>query len=404
MRILQLCHKIPFPSTDGGSLAMNQITQNLIKEGIKVKVIALAPSGTESLIERIPESYIRETELEVFPIDTRVKLWPAFRNLFTRESYNISRFFCPKVVKRLGDLLQKESFDIIQMEGLFLTPYIPVIRQHTGSSLLFRSHNIEHFIWERMARATSHPLKKLYLMFLAGRLKAYEMKTVHQVDGLVAISPVDMNFFKKNGYAQPGVTIPFGIDTESLKPKDQIVNKNTVFHIGSMDWRPNQEGIKWFLEEVWPLVVKRHPWLKFVLAGKNIPEEFYQYTDPNVLIVGEVPDAAEFMQAHELMVVPLQSGGGMRIKIIEGMAAGKAIISTSIGAEGIDCRDNEHILLADTEKEMADTIIHCFENREIIDKIGTQACLFATKNYNIKPIIKKLITFYNIFTTPKDFN
>lgn len=399
MRILQLCHKIPYPPTDGGSLAMNQITQNLISLGIEVKVIALAPTGTESLTERIPESYIRETELEVFPIDTRVKPWPAFKNIFTKESYNISRFFCRKVVKRLGDLLQKERFDIIQLEGLFLTPYIPVIRQHTGTPVLFRSHNIEHFIWERMARATSHPLKKLYLQFLASRLKAYEMKTVHLVDGLVAISPVDMNFFKKNGYSQPGVTIPFGIDTETFNPKNQVVNENTVFHIGSMDWRPNQEGIKWFLEEVWPLVNKQHSGLKFVLAGKSIPEAFYQYAGPTVSVVGEVPDAADFMNSHELMVVPLKSGGGMRIKIIEGMAAGKAIVSTSIGAEGINCRHNENILLADTPEEMADAIIQCFDNREMISNIGAQAHVFATEQHNMKPIIDKLISFYNRFYT-----
>ncbi len=397
MRILQLCHKVPYPPTDGGSLAMNQITQSLIKHGFAVKVIALAPSGNESVIERIPESYIRETEFEAFPVDTRIKPWPAFRNIFTRESYNVSRFYSTKVVQRLRELFQKEKFDIIQLEGLFLTPYIPVIRENTGSPLLFRSHNIEHYIWERMARATSHPFKKLYLQFLARRLKAYEMKTVHQVDGLVAISPVDMNFFKKNGYAQPGVTIPFGIDTDSFKPKDLVVNKDTVFHIGSMDWRPNKEGIKWFLEEVWPLVIKLNPRLKFVLAGKNIPETFYQYAAPTVSVVGEVPDAAEFINSHELMVVPLKSGGGMRIKIIEGMAAGKAIVSTSIGAEGINCRHNEHILLADTPEEMADSIIHCFQNREIIRKIGNQAHLFATEQHNIKPIIDKLISFYNRF-------
>ncbi len=397
MRVLQLCHKIPYPPTDGGSLAMNQITQHLMKHGVEVKVIALAPSGSASLIKRIPESYIRETQLEVFPIDTRVKMWPAFKNLFTRESYNISRFFCKKVARRLGYLLQTEKFDIIQLEGLFLTPYIPVIRQHTGTSILFRSHNIEHFIWERMARATSHPFKKAYLKFLARRLKAYEMKTIHLVDGLVAISPIDMNYFRNNDYSHPGITIPFGIDTEAFKPNDLPVKKNTVFHIGSMDWRPNQEGVRWFLEHVWPLVNKRNPELKFVLAGKNFPEDFYHYSGAHVSVIGEVPDAAEFMHIHELMVVPLKSGGGMRVKIIEGMAAGKTIVSTSIGAEGINCRHEENIILADTTEEMADTILHCFENREIFNRVGSQARAFATTQHNMKPIIEKLIGFYERF-------
>ncbi len=397
MRILQLCHKTPFPPTDGGSIAMNQLTQGLLNKGLEVKVIAVAPYGSESIAKRIPQSYINKTQIETFPIDTRVKPLPAFLNLFTRESYNISRFYSRPLVKRLAELLQEEKFDIIQLEGLFLTPYIPVIRQHTGSPLLFRSHNIEHFIWERLARSAKNPLKKLYMKLLAKRLKTYEMKTVHQVDGLVAISPLDMHFFKKNGFAQHGITIPVGIDTKDEGVPATNVHENTVFHIGAMDWRPNQDGITWFLETVWPLVVEANPGLRFVLAGKNIPESFYQYAGPNVEIAGEVPDARDFMLSHELMVVPLLSGGGMRVKIIEGMAAAKPVISTSIGAEGIGCTHGENILLADTPTEMAEAILHCFDNKPKMQEMGRQAKAFVNKHHNIDKIIDELVGFYQTY-------
>jgi polysaccharide biosynthesis protein PslH len=397
MRILQLCHKTPFPPSDGGSIAMHQITQGLLDRGIEVKVIAVAPYGSGNASKKIPDSYIKKTRIEIFPIDTRVKPLPAFINLFTRKSYNISRFFSGDVVNRLAKLLQEETFDIIQLEGLFLTPYIPVIRRHTGTPLLFRSHNIEHFIWERLARSSANPLKKLYLRLLARRLKIYEMKTVHQIDGLIAISPVDMHFFKKNGFAQPGITIPVGIDTKTSADTAAKEEKNTIFHIGAMDWRPNQDGILWFLQSVWPLVAKENSTLRFVLAGKNIPDVFYQYAGPNVEIAGEVPDAKDFMLSHQLMVVPLHSGGGMRVKIIEGMAAAKPIISTSIGAEGINCTHGENILLADTAREMAEAILHCFNNPEEMNTMGIQAQNFVRKHHNIEKIIDDLISFYKTY-------
>ncbi len=399
MRILQLCHKIPYPPSDGGSIAMNQITQALLDKGIQVKVMALAPTGTMKQAKRIPGSYYAATQIELFPIDTRVRLLPAFINLFTRHSYNISRFYCKKLVKRLASLLSEERFDIIQLEGLYLTPYIPVIRQHTGSSILFRSHNIEHFIWERLAHTSGNMLKKAYLAFLARRLRAYEMKAVHQVDGLIAISPVDMLFFEKNGFAQPGITIPVAVEPADFKPAEVALEENTVFHIGSMDWRPNQDGVMWFLENVWPSVIQKNPALRFVLAGKNIPDVFYQYAGSNVVVAGRVPDAAAFMHANELMVVPLLSGGGMRVKIIEGMAAGKTIVSTSIGAEGINCTHKENILLADTAEKMAETIVHCFRQKDKMQKIGLKARQFAVENHNIENTIDKLIGFYNTFLT-----
>ncbi len=383
---------------------MNQITRGLLDKGIRVKVMALNPPGNAAAAAEVTDSYLQETGLEVFPIDTRVKAGPAIRNLFTRESYNISRFHCPKMSKRLEQLLHEEEFDIIQLEGLFLTPYLPVIRQHTRAPVIFRSHNIEHFIWERMARTTTNPLKKGYLRLLASRLKTYEMRTVHQVDGLVAISTADMHFFKQHGFARPGVTIPVGADNPLAVIAEPEAEKYSVFHLGSMDWRPNQEGLRWFMEAVWPMVARMDQRLRFYLAGKNIPASFYEYAGDQVVVAGQVPDASRFIRSKELMVVPLHSGGGMRVKIIEGMALGKAIVSTGIGAEGIHCTHKENILLADTASEMAEAILHCFANREFMEMLGRNAREFVMKHHAMKPLIDELIAFYKTFLPDKDYN
>lgn len=377
---------------------MDQITMGLLERDISVKVVAVAPTGSGSTLKKVPQNYIKETGFEYFPLDTRVRPFPAFFNLITGKSYNISRFYCPRLAKRLAEILKQEPFDIIQLEGLYLTPYIPVIRQYTGSPLIYRSHNIEHFIWERMAASAKNPLKRLYLKLLAARLRKYEMRTVLQVDGLVAISPTDLRFFEINGFSHPAVTIPVGVGPGMSAGGGITPEANTVFHLGSMDWRPNQDGIRWFIEEVWPLIIRENPQIRFILAGKNIPERFYRYQGENISVAGEVPDAADFINRHELMVVPLRSGGGMRVKIIEGMAAGKAIISTSIGAEGIDCTHGENIMLADTPAEMAESILYCFSNPGLIKELGEKARIFAAENHSSGPIMEKLINFYKTFS------
>ncbi len=376
---------------------MHQLSEGLLREGADLKVLALDPVALATPDEDLPPAYAETTQYEALRIDNRVKPLHALLNLFTRRSYNISRFYSRKVEERLREILLEKEFDIIQLEGLYLTPYIPVIREYSAASLLFRSHNIEHFIWERLAAGCRNPVKKAYLRLLASRLKSYEMRTVYQVDGLIAISGVDMRFFKQHGFSHPAVSIPVGIEDRMLQKGISPLEKNTVFHIGSMDWKPNQEGVLWFMEEVWPLVNRDKPYLRFVLAGRNIPAAMYRYQSENISIAGEVTEAADFMGSHELMVVPLRSGGGMRVKIIEAMAAGKAIISTSIGAEGIHCTHGENILLADTAREIADAILNCFDHKESIKQMGEKARIFAKEQHGMESIMKKLMSFYGTF-------
>ena len=397
MRVLQLCHKIPFPPTDGGSIAMHQITEGLQKEGFSIKVIAMNLKGSKVCPDEIPSDYLEKTGFEAQDIDTRVKPFKAFLNLFTRQSYNVTRFFSKEMEQRLERVLLEEQFDIIQLEGLYLTPYIPVIRKFSPAKLLYRSHNIEHFIWERLANTARNPLKRWYLKLLAARLKKYELQVIHQVDGLVAISPIDLSFFQANGFSHPSVVIPVTMPRLDNYEGSPEVLPGTVFHIGSMDWRPNQEGIEWFLEKVWPLVAKQAPEMKFFLAGKRLSPGFYKYASESVIVAGEVPSAIEFIADKQVMAVPLLSGGGMRVKIIEGMAAAKTIVSTRIGAEGIGCIDGQHIFIADEPEKMAGIIVECYRYQEKAKTVASNALAFVEKNFSPNSVMPRLISFYRSF-------
>jgi glycosyltransferase involved in cell wall biosynthesis len=396
IKILQLCHKIPYPPVDGGSIAMHQLTVFFLNHGFKTKVVALNTGGKEFSLENIPENYRIKTSFEALNIDTQINPGKAFISLFTGKSYNVSRFYSKAISNRLSRILDQEEYDFIQLEGLYLTPYIPIIRKKSRAKVVYRAHNIEHVIWKGLATKAKNPVLKLYLNQLASRLEKYEVGAIEQFDAICAISPSDMNYFVKNGFTGSSVVIPVMIhegDNGSLTPTPV---PGTVFHLGSMDWRPNQDGVQWFLDMVWPKVLVQAPEMKFFIAGKKMPQRFLKYSGRNnVTVVGEVASASSFMADKHIMVVPLFSGSGMRVKIIEGMAAGKTIISTGLGAEGTGCRHNEQILIADNPDEMAELIVACYRKPEWAKAIAAKGTAFVKNHFAPERIHKDLMAFYN---------
>ena len=178
--------------------------------------------------------------------------------------------------------------------------------------------------------------------------------SVRQFDGIAAITEQDATFFRSSECRQPETggpipveAIPFGIDPEQFPETNTEPEFPSLFSIGAMDWIPNLEGICWFLEKVWPEIHRKYPSLQYYLAGRHMPGWLSEKRFPNIVVVGEVEDAKTFMHSKSILIVPLFSGSGIRIKIIEGMATGKPIISTTVGAEGINYTRDKNIFIAD---------------------------------------------------------
>ncbi len=396
MKILQICNKSPYPPKEGGSIAMNSITQGLIKKGHSVKIFAVSTPKCSIDTNKIPQEYKDKTEFESVFIDTSVRFLDAFFNLFSKTSYNISRFISKDFDNRLAEILQKTSYDIIQLESLYVTPYIDTIRKHSKAKIILRSHNVEHLIWNRIAANCRNPLKRLYLRHLAYKLKKYEISMFNRYDGIASISETDIKTFKELGCNIPLKTITFGIEINKYPIAVNTNQTPSLFHIGSMNWMPNEEGIRWFLDVVWNDIHKRHPELKLHLAGIGMPQWLTGSSYPNVEVHGEVKNTMDFMNSHSIMIVPLLSGSGIRVKIIEGMALGKAIITTTIGAEGINCKDSENILIADTPSDFCEAVAKCIQDRNFCTRLGINARKLIEQQYNIDMIVNDLIEFYNL--------
>lgn len=397
MKILQLCHKTPLPAIDGGCIAINNITQCLLDSGMDVKVVAVATPKHPFMVSAFSKSYLEKTRFESVYIDTTPHKIEALKTLFTGNSYQISRFYHKNMVNKLTQILKSETFDIIHIESIYMAPYIPLIRKYSKAKILMRLHNIEHQIWERLSENEHNPVMKLAYKVNAHQLRRVERKILQEVDGYMSISEPDYQYFHDTMPNVPGVVIPFGINVDNYDMEDDdyiATDHPSLFHLGSMNWSPNVEGIEWFLDEVWSDILTAHPDLTFTLAGHDIPDSIRNRQDKNVTVVGAVPDANEFMMDHDIMVVPLLSGSGIRIKIVEAMALGRVVITTSIGAEGLDVQDGKHLFIANTPEEFVAVVNKCVSMPDICSIISENAQHYISVNHNNAVIAQKIIDFY----------
>ncbi len=394
MKILFLCNKSPYPHREGGPIAMNRMIEGMIRQGHEVMVVGINSFKYHVDLKDVPEDYKRKTRLELHFLDLRLKPLDAFLNLFTRKSYHVERFISDKLKQRLAQILTDDKFDVVQMETLYMAPYIETIRNLSPESkIVLRAHNIEYFIWDRVRKTTSNLFKKIYLKHIVNTLRNFELNAFKKFDGIAAITGHDADFIRK--YNKKTVAIPFGIYPDSYRVSSPDEWEfPSLFHIGSMNWIPNEEGIRWFLREVWPLIHQKHPELLFYLAGRHMPEWLKNIQSKGVKVLGEVDSAERFISEKGIMIVPLLSGSGIRIKIIEGMAAAKPVVSTSTGAEGIEVSDGKDILLADSPQEMAEAISRLVNDKQSAMALANNARKTIEERYDNTKLMKRLHQFY----------
>ena len=397
MNILILSNKVPYPPKDGGAIAILNLARGFVAGGNSVTVLSMNTAKHHLNLNEIPEALSSTIDFKIVDVPAHISMIAAAKNLmFSKLPYSAERFISNKYLYELTVLLKSKDFRIVQLEGLYLNFCIETIRKHSNALISFRAHNIEHEIWQRVAAGTQNIIKKLYLNNLAKRIRRYKLSVLNKYDVLVPITERDNNIFDKLGNKKPSFVSQTGVFIDELKADAGNVEYPSVFAIGALDWVPNQEGLQWFIKNVWPLVLQSFPDLKFYVAGRNAPdwlEDILLKTD-GLEYLGEVENAHDFINSKAIMIVPLFSGSGMRIKIIEGMALQKCIITTSIGMEGISAVDRQNILVADDEKSFANAIFESLNDYEFYEGIAKSARVFVSENFDNLTISKRLLAFY----------
>lgn len=392
MKILQLCKKFPYPLKDGESVAVTFLAKALNDLGCEVTLLAMNTTKHFINIDELPKSFNHYKAIHTVEIDNRLNPFDALKALITGKNYFLSRFESEEYTQKLKSLLESENFDIIQFETLQTLIYFRKdIFGQSKAKVVLRSHNVEHEIWERIVKNSKSGLKKWYLNRLLKQLKRFELSKNNQVDSLIAITQRDMNYFQKLGFNGNGHVTPIGLETTHYQPNWQCFTKKpTMSFIGSLDWLPNSEGVEWFLTKV--MIHLNN--IELHIAGRNTPEHLLELEMKNVQVHGEVESSVDFINQHSLMIVPLFSGSGMRVKILEGLALGRVILTTSIGVEGIHAVDGEHLFIVNTATEFIEKINFCIQNPDLLKTIGENAKQFVNEHFDNLKIAARLKEHY----------
>ncbi|MEN8227787.1 MAG: glycosyltransferase family 4 protein [Bacteroidota bacterium] len=395
MKILILTNKLPYPPRDGGSIATLNMLSGLRDAGNNITCLSLNTSKHAFPVEEIPNELSTTVRFIGINCDSSIKPLQLILNLlFSKRPYIAERFNIRKYRQKLIELLREESYDLVQMEGPYLGHYLNDIRQCSNSNVSLRAHNVEHLIWKRKAANEKAPLKRWYIKKLAFRLEKYEMQVIHESDILIPISPQDETYFRRKGYGGPIFTIPTGLSLEDY-PLTPLPADPTIFFIGALDWLPNQEGLLWFLNNIFEKLTSEMPQLLFHVAGRNAPEYFEsKLKHEKIIYHGEVDNARKFMQSYRIMVAPLLTGSGIRIKILEGMALGRPVVTTPVGIEGIPAENNKEVMVTDNPDIFKNQLVKLLTNETETNRLVTGARQLMKHNFDNFGLSSRLSQFF----------
>ena len=334
MKILILSHKPPYPILDGGCLAMARLLQDLLVldriETIDYHTLSTAKHPYVS------GSFPADSKLTVVhhPIDTKVTLVGAVMSLVKQESYNLKRFQSELILKKIRKAIEETPYDFVIFESLFAATYASTLRAFSKAKFIYRAHNIEHQIWKDLASNTRNLPKKWYLQQLAYSLKWAERTVWSEDQGgldlILTISDADLKQIE-NQTLSACRYLPASLNkpevSSSLAP-------NRLCFLGAFNWQPNIEAVDWFLSRIFPILRKNNTQLEFHIAGKHA-ENHKHWQQPGVVVHGFVPDSSAFIAAHGIFVGCLQSGSGVKMKIIEAMSVGAPIVFSEKSTDGL---------------------------------------------------------------------
>lgn len=392
MRILQISPQISYPSDSGGRLGIYGITKSLSEKGHEITFV--------TYIKEYPKNeYIMELKKICKPVfiewDTRNKLGGAFLNLFSSVPYNISKYYSKKLEIFLKEFLNKNEVDLVHIDHLHMAWAIDIIKKIKNVPVVLREHNLEMKIMKRFAEIEANLFLRLYSKLQYRKFQHYEPDLCKKFDCCIMITKEDEIALLDMSSEIKTKVIPAGVDSKIFSFGNLNNKPQTLFHIGSLEWQPNYDGLIWFLSEIFPEIVSQFPNTKLYVYSKGTEKlVISKEISNNVIICGYVKDMWQEIIDKQILIVPLRIGSGMRLKIIEMLAAGKIVVSTSIGKEGIEVNDGQELLIADNRDEFVRMIKDIFNNKIDTKNITSKARSTMKQNYSWEKISNQFEKIY----------
>lgn len=392
MHILWIKTELLHPVDKGGKIRTYQMLRALAKEH-QVTYLCLDDGlAAPDALQRAQE-YATRTVVVPFapPAKGSVSFFAALaHNLYSRLPYAIARYESAALRAQIAELAP--DVDLIVCD--FLAPAINVPASLCGRTVLFQ-HNVEAMIWQRHASVPQNALRRAYMQLQWRRMLDFEAATCQRFAHVVAVSEGDAAVFRGEYGATSVSDVSTGVDLGYFSPTPGIRRgtRELVF-VGSMDWMPNDEGIRWFASEVFPLVQQQIADARLTVVGRSPSAGLRDAAAANraIEITGTVPDVRPYLERAALSVVPLRIGGGTRLKIYEAMALGVPIVSTTIGAEGLPVRDGEHLRLADTPQAQAATLVDLLRRPDEAQRLAVNARRYVERHCSWEAVSAQFIS------------
>ena len=388
MKLLIIDEEFPYPLNTGKRLRTYNLTRELAKEN-EVHYLAFGTESSDSF------KHFQNTHLNphaVAPLQREQSgsrfYAKLFMNLFSPLPYIVTSHYSRSFEQVLIDLQKKHRFDIMICEW---SPYARYLENLSDCRKIIVAHNIEATIWKRYAENESNPVKRWYIQKQYEKVAAFEKSCFHLSDGATAVTKQEADTINSYGVPYATEVIDNGVDTEYFHPIETPVKQNRLVFTGSMDWRPNQDAAIFFAEEILPLLKKMKPDIEAVFVGRNPPEHIKALEKFNGFeLTGTVDDVRPYIADAALYIVPLRIGGGSRLKILEAMAMKKTVISTSVGAEGLNVKNKDTILLADSAETFAKLILEHLPPHEQSIRVAENGYHLVHREYRWEQLGKKL--------------
>lgn len=386
LKVLILFNRVPYPLNNGGAIAMFSTVKEYAEQNFEVQILSMNTSKHFVPEEQVQSVFTPYAKVDLVYVSNEITFRGALLNLPSHHSYVLERFISKKYDEKLKEILKNTTYDIIHLDALSSLLYIETVRQYSTAKIFYRAQNVESQIWKRSINKTRNPIKFLYLKTQVSRLEKFELNAIKKPDVILPLSLSDEDTFRKTTDVRV-VFLPVCIPATS--GYSDTFDIDDIFFIGALDWSPNAEGMEWFLKYIWPVISKEFALLKFYIAGRKMPNWLYRLKSETIIPLGEVKDAKQFMLDHGIMIAPILTGSGIRIKIMEAMALGKVVIATTIAAEGLGATDDVNILIADSADQFIAKLNKCRQH-SFRKLIGEDALRFATENYSESRLPKVL--------------
>jgi sugar transferase (PEP-CTERM/EpsH1 system associated) len=400
MRILYIATRICWPVRSGAHLRDFHIAQYLASKA-ELTYLGL-DSGEEGAQNQLvcfdPIPALGEAKVVRVQRGSGYSVGKIVRGLIGPSPLVILNYTSPTVTRELERLLSRNRFDVVQVEGIFMSAYVPLIRRFAPRALLNADwHNVDSGLMDRYAENELRWPHRLYARRTASLLRKLEDQFLSTCDSHTVCSELErQHLLSRNSQANIEV-IPNGVDTKAFAATARTADhQRTLLFVGAMDYHANIDGVRYFANEVWPAIHQRRPELQFLIVGsKPSPEVRKLGERPGITVTGAVDDLRPYYADALAAVVPLRIGGGTRLKILEAMAAGTPVISTSIGAEGLPVRNGRDILLADSPQELAQAAALLNANSDLWKNLAAAGREFVVP-FDWSVIGDKLLRFYDL--------